>query len=83
MFTKTELRARYGQDVAVTRRRGFWLVHADKPKPEVIRERTESFDPDDYFEPGCPLCAIQRTRRVVVFDDFSVFEEEEIMLDDH
>jgi hypothetical protein len=82
MPTKHELRAQYGRDVPITRGRGFWLVHLDNPGPGIVRERTRMFDPDDYFEPGCPLCAIQRTRQVVVFDDFPGFEDEEIVLDD-
>lgn len=83
MPTKSELHAQYGIDVPITRRRGFWLVHLDNPGKDLVRERTRTFDPEDYFEPGCPLCALQRTRQVVVFEDFPEFgDDEEIVLDE-
>ena len=81
MPTRTELRARYGRDVPITRRRGFWLVHLDDAPPDVVIERTRTFDPDDYFEPDCPLCEIQRAKRLVVFDGGETDEAEEIVLD--
>jgi hypothetical protein len=84
MPTDDELRAQYGANVLISRSRGFALVHLDAPGLSLVRERTRVFDPDEYFEPDCPLCAIQRIRRVVVFDE--LFEppgdDEEILLDD-
>ena len=80
MFSDEEIRARYGADAIVSRKDGFVLVHLDHPDDAQVRSRTEAFDPREYFEEDCPLCALQRASGVYVFDDFPD-EEEEILLE--
>jgi hypothetical protein len=65
-----EVRARWGENAAISRKGDFILVHLDGPGEDIVRRRTEDFDPDDYFDDDCPLCQIQRAGRVFVFDDY-------------
>ncbi len=80
MFSDDEIRARYGAHAIVSRKDGFVLVHLDQPDRTLVRSRTKDFDSREYFEPDCPLCAIQRARGIYVFDDISD-DEEEILLE--
>ena len=81
MLSDHEVRSRYGADVAISRKGTFILVHLDRPTPEMIRVRTVEFDPDDYFDDDCPLCAMQKGGGVIVFDDFPFDDDEEILLE--
>lgn len=76
-----EVRARYGPAAVVSQKGSFVLVHLDSPHADVIRKRTEEFDPDIVFDESCPLCRLQRSRGVFVFDDFPEDEDEWILLE--
>ena len=80
MLTDDEVRARYGPDVAISRKGRFVLVHVDAPTQATVETRTEAFDPGVCFEAGCPLCEIQRSQGIYVFESFPD-EDEEILLD--
>jgi len=80
MLSDDAVRRRFGASARVSRTQGFVLVHLDDPSQAEIRRRTRGFDPDRFFEPDCPLCAIQRARRVVVFETWPQ-DAEEIDLD--
>jgi hypothetical protein len=43
-----------------------------------VESRTEAFDPDEFFSPGCGLCQMLKEGGIVVFND-AIFEDE--MLD--
>ena len=81
MLSDKEVRRRYGDEAVISRSCGFVLVHLDQPVAELVRERTATFDPDDYFEPGCPMCDVQRAERLVIFDAYGNSPEEEILLE--
>ena len=81
MLSDEEIRRRYGDEAVISRRRGVVLVHLDHPDQALVNERTEEFDPDEFFEPECPLCQLQRSQGVVVFDDYGDDFEEEILLE--
>ncbi len=83
MPTDDEARALYGDDVIVSRKGDFALVHLDQPDERLVRQRTEEFDPDDYFDPDCPLCDMFRAGCVFLFDedDPAIEEAEEILLE--
>jgi hypothetical protein len=80
MLTDEEVRARYGAAAIISRTGRFVLVHLDTPSDETVRRRTRQFDPDVYFEADCPLCAIQRSQGVFVFDHYPD-DEENILID--
>lgn len=69
MLTTDEARLRYGDTAIVSHKGEFALVHLDQPDDRVLLERTEEFDPDDYFDPDCPLCDVLRDGCVVIFDE--------------
>jgi hypothetical protein len=82
MLSDDEVRLRFGDEARISRRAGFVLVHLDQPTPARIRRRTAAFDPDKYFDPDCPLCRIQRSQGLVVFDDYGDgAADEEILLE--
>lgn len=70
MHDEDAIRDRFGPDVVLSRKGDFLLVHLDAPDSAEVRGRTAAFDPDAWFEPGCPLCEIQRARKVFVFDRY-------------
>ena len=80
MLSDEEIRSRYGPDAIVSLKGAFVLVHLDRPSPDEVLQRTKEFDPENYFERGCPLCALQRASGVYVFDDYPE-EDEEILLE--
>ena len=47
---------------------------------ELVRARTESFDPDEFFQCDCRICQLTKEGGVVIFDD-SGYEDEEILLE--
>jgi hypothetical protein len=69
MHDEDAVRDRFGSGVVLSRKGDFLLVHLDAPDGAVLDARTAAFDPDVWFEPGCPLCEIQRARKIFVFDD--------------
>ncbi|HET9131881.1 MAG TPA: hypothetical protein VFO86_13085, partial [Terriglobia bacterium] len=75
-----ELRLIYGKDIAISRKGSFVLVHLDHPAAELIRERTEEFDPETFFCDYCPLCQMVKDSGVLIFND-AIYEEDEIMED--
>ena len=81
MLSDEEVRSRYGADVAISRKGEFVLVHLDRPTPEMICTRTDEFDPDEYFDDDCPICAMQKSEGVLFFDDFMFADDEEILLE--
>ena len=80
MLSDEEVFLIYGRNVSVSRKGNFTLVHLDRPSSELIRSRTEEFEPDNYFDDDCWLCRLQKDGGVVVFDD-SAYEDEDILLD--
>ena len=81
MISDEEVRRRYGDKAVISRRCGMVLVHLDHPDQDLVNERTEDFDPDEFFEPECPLCQLQRSQGVVVFDNYGDDCTEEILLE--
>jgi hypothetical protein len=80
MLTDDEILFIYGKNAVISRRGRFTLVHLDRPSAELVRVRTETFDPDEFFKCDCRICRITREGGVVVFDD-SAYDEEEILLE--
>jgi len=80
MISDKELRLIYGKDIAISRKGSFALVHLDRPASELIRERTEEFDPESFFCEHCPFCQMVKDSGVLIFND-SIFEEDEFMGD--
>jgi hypothetical protein len=80
MISDSELRLIYGKEIAISRKGPFALVHLDRPSPELIRERTEEFDPETFFCEHCPFCQMVKDSGVLIFND-AIYEEDEIMED--
>ena len=80
MVSDEEVRERYGDHSVISRKGDFVLVHLDCPDDELVQSRTDDFDPGEYFEDDCPLCAVQRASGIFVFEGFPT-EEEEILLE--
>ncbi len=81
MLSDEEVRSRYGADVTISRKGSYVLVHLDHPTLETICARTDEFDPDDYFDDDCPLCAMQKGEGAIIYDDFLFADDEEILLE--
>ena len=81
MDSDEEVRSRYGSRAAISRKGRFALVHLDDPTAELIRSRTETFEPDDFFDDDCPLCVIARAGGVFVYDDYPDDEDDEIVIE--
>ena len=80
MLSDEEIFFLYGKNAVISHKGRFTLVHLDRPSPDLIRVRTESFDPDEYFQCACSVCQLMRDGGIVVFDD-SAYEEEEILIE--
>jgi hypothetical protein len=80
MLSDEEIFFMYGKSAVISRKGSFTLVHLDRPSAELIRCRTEEFDPDDYFEDDCPLCRMLRNGGIIIFDE-GFYEDEEILLE--
>jgi hypothetical protein len=80
MLSDDEILFLYGKNAVISRKGRFTLVHLDRPSAELIRVRTECFDPEDFFACDCPICALSKEGGVVVFDDSS-YDDEEILLE--
>ena len=70
----------YGKNAVISRRGQFTLVHLDRPSGDLLRDRTDNFDPDEFFKCDCSVCQLAREGGVVIFDD-SVYDDEEILLE--
>jgi hypothetical protein len=81
MISDEEIFLLYGKNAIVSRKGSFVLVHLDRPSRELVRVRTQSFDPDTYFDRDCRVCALMREGGVVVFDDSSFEDDEEIIVE--
>jgi len=80
MFSDEEILLIYGKNAVISRKGPFTFVHLDRPSANLVRARTENFDPDEFFKCGCKVCELTREGGVVVFDD-SPYEDEEILLE--
>jgi len=80
MLTDEEIFFLYGKNAVISRTGRFTLVHLDRPSAELVRVRTESFDPDEFFGCDCRICELTKESGVVIFDD-SAYDEEEILLE--
>lgn len=80
MLSDEEILFLYGQNAVISRTGGFTLVHLDRPSAELVRSRTENFDPDEFFHRDCRICELTKQNGIVIFDD-SAYEEEEILLE--
>ena len=81
MISKKEILLLFGQNAIVSRKGRFVLVHLDRPSIAVVRARTRDFDPEQFFDSGCPICQSQKDGGIVVFDDtLSDQPDEEIVI---
>jgi hypothetical protein len=80
MISDEEIFFMYGKNAVISRKGRFTLVHLDRPTTELVRVRTENFDPDEFFDCNCPICDLTKEGGIVVFDD-SPFDEDEILLE--
>jgi hypothetical protein len=80
MLTDDEIFFVYGKNAVISRKGRFTFVHLDRPSEELVRSRTDTFDPDEFFRCDCQICKITKDGGVVVFDD-SPYDEEEILLE--
>ena len=80
MLSDDEILFMYGKNAVISRKDRFTFVHLDRPSAEMVRSRTENFNPDEFFDCDCRICALIRESGVVVFDD-SAYDEEEILLE--
>jgi hypothetical protein len=80
MISDEEIFFMYGKNAVISRKGRFTLVHLDRPTTELVRVRTENFDPDEFFDCNCPICDLTKEGGIVVFDE-SPFDEEEILLE--
>lgn len=80
MLTDDEIFFIYGKNAVISRKGRFTFVHLDRPSEELVRLRTDTFDPDEFFKCDCQICKITKDGGLVVFDD-SPYDEEEILLE--
>jgi hypothetical protein len=80
MLSDEEILFLYGKSAVISRKDRFTFVHLDRPSAELVRVRTEAFDPDEYFRCNCRICEVTKEGGVVVFDD-SLYDVEDILLD--
>ena len=80
MLSDEEILFMYGKNAVISRKGRFTLVHLDRPSAELVRVRTENFDPDIFFKCDCRICDLTKEGGLVVFDD-SAYDDEEILLE--
>jgi hypothetical protein len=80
MLSDEEILFMYGKQTVISRKGRFTLIHLDRPSAELVRARTETFDPDEFFNCDCRVCALTKESGIVIFDD-SAYDEEEILLE--
>jgi hypothetical protein len=65
----------YGKHAVLSRKGSFVLVHLDGPSAELVQARTDAFEPDEFFSPGCGMCQMLKDGGVIVFND-AIFEDD-------
>ena len=80
MLSDEEILFMYGKNAVISRQGRFTFIHLDRPSAELVRARTEDFDPDEFFKCDCRVCRLAREGGVVVFDD-AAYDDEEILLE--
>jgi hypothetical protein len=80
MLSDEEIFFMYGKNAVISHKDRFTLVHLDRPSAELVRVRTENFDPAQFFNCDCRICELSKESGVVIFDD-SAYDEEEILLE--
>jgi hypothetical protein len=80
MLSDQEILFIYGKNAIISRLGRYTFVHLDRPSAELVRSRTESFDPDEFFKCDCRICELAKEGGVIVFDD-SAYDDEEILLE--
>jgi hypothetical protein len=80
MLSDEEILFMYGKNCVISRKGRFTFVHLDRPSADLVRDRTQNFDPDEFFKCGCSVCKLTRDGGVVIFDD-SGYDDEEILLE--
>ena len=80
MLSDEEILLIYGKHAIISRKGRFTFIHLDRPSLTIVRLRTETFNPEEFFTCGCHICQITKEAGVIVFDD-SAYEDEEILLE--
>jgi hypothetical protein len=80
MLSDEEIFFMYGKNAVISRKDRFTLVHLDRPSAALVRARTETFDPTQFFKCDCRICELSKESGVVIFDE-SAYDEEEILLE--
>ena len=80
MLSDEEIFLIYGKDAVISRNGRFTFIHLDRPSVELIRARTVNFDPEEFFQCDCRICAMSKEGGLVIFDD-SAYDDEEILLE--
>ena len=80
MLSDEEIFFIYGKNAVVSRQGRFTFIHLDRPSAELLKSRTENFDPDEFFECDCRICELTKEGGIIVFDDSS-YDDEEILLE--
>jgi len=80
MLSNEEIFLLYGKNAVISRNDRFTFVHLDRPSTELVRFRTETFNPDDFFKCDCCICEITKEGGLIVFDE-SAYDDEEILLE--
>ena len=81
MISDEEILLLYGKNAIISRKGRFVLVHLDRPSRAVVRARTREFDPETFFDGNCPVCRMQMEGGIIVYDEFSYDDDEEILLE--
>jgi len=80
MLSDEEILFTYGKHAVISRKGRFIFVHLDRRSAELVRERTDNFNPDAFFWCDCSVCQLTREGGLVVFDD-TAYDDEEILLE--
>ena len=80
MLSDNEIFFLYGNDAVISRKGHFTLVHLDRPSADLVRVRTEMFDPEEFFKCDCRICQLTKDGGIAIFDD-SAYEDEDILLE--
>ena len=80
MLSDEEIFLLYGKNAVISRNERFTFVHLYRPSSELVRVRTENFDPDDFFKCDCSVCELTKDGGLIVFDE-SAYDDEEILLE--
>jgi hypothetical protein len=80
MLSDEEILFLYGKNCVISRKGPFTFVHLDRPSARLVRDRTENFDPNEFFKCGCSVCKLIMDGGIIVFDE-SAYDDEEILLE--